>query len=77
MQNNLKIMSMNDKKNKYVNLTVDLPVKLIERLEQKFDKNKKLINQFVAGAVDAYLEKKKTVDTGVDKFIAEAIEAVL
>ncbi|MBI5754255.1 hypothetical protein HZA40_03895 [Candidatus Peregrinibacteria bacterium] len=68
---------MNDKKIKHVNVTVDLPVKLIERLEQRFDKNKKLINQFIDSAVKEYLEKKKTFNYGVDKFIAEAIEEAL
>lgn len=70
-------MPMNDKKIKYVNVTVDLPVKLIERLEQKFDKNKKLIDQFVAGAVNEHLKKKKKVNNSVDEFIAEAIEEAL
>lgn len=68
---------MDDKKIKYVDIDVNLPVKLIDRLDQKFDKNKKLIDQFVTGAVNEHLAKKRKVNNSVDQFIAEAIEEAL
>ena len=44
-QNNFKSIFMTDKKIKYVDVTVDLPVKLIESLERRFEK-KELIDKF-------------------------------
>ena len=75
-QNNFKSIFMTDKKIKHVDVTVDLPVKLIERLERRFEK-KELIDKFVAGAVNKYLENGKKANDGIDRFIAEAIEEAL